>query len=357
MESANKGIKDSKIQVYKFWYGNNTLLCSGRIILGYFLLSPKYTRAIFSLLGIMSTEIVLIPTVSLDAPLPLTILSLLFTVFTLSFLILLCINNPGYIPKQEFPFARGPFNSPTVYTALLNHPNKQASIENSSLELVYNSSIIKLKPCRNCWIIRPPRAVHCIECNLCVEIFDHHCPWLGTCIGKRNYRFFLLFIFCLFVLIIVNLGICVVVLRNGIVLSSKNVGFFFRSSGAAMFFMLFMAIALIPVGGLCSFHMYLLCIGLTTNEAMKKKYYFPKSNPFAPVSCFRYAKNIFFSEKVSFYRLTDVIFDGNRDLCNDCPSEKAIKKNFNNTCDIELTLHEAKRRKPSGVCVTPTDEY
>ena len=64
-----------------------------------------------------------------------------------------------------------------------------------------------LSHCRTCRIIRPPRAFHCSRCDVCVEVHDHHCPWMGTCIGLRNTRFFVLFLFnasliCLFTFIL-----------------------------------------------------------------------------------------------------------------------------------------------------------
>ena len=45
--------------------------------------------------------------------------------------------------------------------------------------------------CINCAVSRPAqlRSKHCAGCG-CIEQFDHHCPWVNTCIGVKNIRYF-----------------------------------------------------------------------------------------------------------------------------------------------------------------------
>ncbi|EKM75385.1 hypothetical protein AGABI1DRAFT_46537 [Agaricus bisporus var. burnettii JB137-S8] len=47
--------------------------------------------------------------------------------------------------------------------------------------------------CARDGIVKPHRAHHCRNCGTCVLKFDHHCPWIGQCVGARNHKFFLIF--------------------------------------------------------------------------------------------------------------------------------------------------------------------
>jgi hypothetical protein len=45
---------------------------------------------------------------------------------------------------------------------------------------------------------RPARSKHCRSCDRCVARFDHHCPWINTCVGAANIGHFISFL-CLHV--------------------------------------------------------------------------------------------------------------------------------------------------------------
>jgi len=48
--------------------------------------------------------------------------------------------------------------------------------------------------CYSCENHKPFNAHHCSICDECVMEMDHHCVWIGQCVGARNHRHFLQFL-------------------------------------------------------------------------------------------------------------------------------------------------------------------
>jgi DHHC palmitoyltransferase len=87
-----------------------------------------------------------------------------------------------------------------LFLALCTHRLTDVSLRDPGIVLdkeipshVPPDRVYQYRFCDRCQVWQPPDGVHCPECNVCVSGYDHHCVWMGTCIGKRNYRQFVLF--------------------------------------------------------------------------------------------------------------------------------------------------------------------
>lgn len=49
--------------------------------------------------------------------------------------------------------------------------------------------------CFYCKVIKSSKTFHCMICGKCVEKFDHHCIYINNCLGHRNHKYFMMFLY------------------------------------------------------------------------------------------------------------------------------------------------------------------
>ena len=128
------------------------------------------------------------------------IIEISLLILTSFFGIICTCSDPGVIPQNKN------FKKLIEFNNIFNlNQNKLINIRGYQF---------KLKYCNTCKIVRAPGISHCKKCNCCVEKFDHHCPWIGNCIGKNNYKYFMCFLLFFNFLIFNNLIICCFYISN-----------------------------------------------------------------------------------------------------------------------------------------------
>ena len=117
-----------------------------------------------------------------------TFYSILKTFWILSNIIIIII---GFIIYFIFLFSY-------LFTALINpgFPKNEEILDKEIIKENY-------KYCDICliYVKIETKTIHCQMCDICIEEFDHHCPWTSKCIGKRNKISFYIFVGSVFILI------------------------------------------------------------------------------------------------------------------------------------------------------------
>lgn len=279
-------LKGKRLKKWQVFPGRNKFKCDGRLIMAVSTGILHFTVCLIvttvALFFSFECRLTLVTELEYGYLIP-AVCGILF-IFNMCCLLRTAWSDPGIIPRAM----------PTEAAFI-----EQLSIENQAksgvvqvgyrapprlLEIQVNGVPIKLKYCFTCKIFRPPRASHCSLCDNCVENFDHHCPWVGNCVGKRNYKYFYLFVFSLTLLCIFIFTFCIV---HIVLLTRKSGGILdaLKNSPGTVFEVVICFFSVWSVTGLTGFHSYLIALGLTTNEDIKgtwsKKRNHNITNPFS----------------------------------------------------------------------------
>lgn len=226
--------------------------------------------------------------------------------------------------------------------------NMSKNYNKYSIIHIKNGHIIKYIPCYTCNIIRPVRTSHCAECDNCTERFDHHCIWIGQCVGKRNYSYFILF------LVLLNTNSIFHIIINSIILSKEieNLYYLYKESDSSSLIstikfqdeLIFMSKKIIGITSflifyctcftlffilkLCISHLIYAFNNITFYENLKGKYLFFKRSIFFRKSyLYNFCYLISIRIPKSNFSYDKIIYIESEEVLNDDYSDKRNLKN------------------------------
>lgn len=129
-------------------------------------------------------------------------------------------NYPGYVHRY-----------PTLWYSNSRHDREGGDISRQAAA----SFKASYKDCLSCDMHVPNRSHHCPHCRKCIYILDHHCFFLGHCVGRKNLKYFL--VFCLYASVGCAVGIyhIMMVLKDQRKIVSRDSIFYFLPFSIVMY--------------------------------------------------------------------------------------------------------------------------
>jgi palmitoyltransferase ZDHHC9/14/18 len=176
---------------------------------------------------------------------------------------LTALSDPGFYPRSP----------PTA--------DVETGLRPATREHAVGAFIVTTKYCATCAHYRPPRCSHCAVCDNCVDRFDHHCPWVGTCVGRRNYRPFLTFVLAAAALCGWACALSIVQLWHAAEHAyNGDWGEAVAEYPASAVVAAYTFLAIWFVGGLGALHLWLVARNVTTYEHFRARYGGAAQNPY-----------------------------------------------------------------------------
>ncbi|KAL1347204.1 hypothetical protein HN51_020695 [Arachis hypogaea] len=269
----------SLIRTYRIWKGSNEFFCCGRFIFGPDIKSIFLT--IFLIVAPVAVFCAFVARKLLDdfshhSGYSIMIIVIIHTIFVLTALLLTSGRDPGIVPRNTRP----PEPDVHDWSANVNNEQNQRLSLPRTKDVIINGISVKVKYCDTCMLYRPPRCSHCSVCDNCVERFDHHCPWVGQCIGLRNYRFYYMFVFSATLLCLyIHAFSWVYIIR---IKDSEEISIWkaMIKTPASIALIVYSFISVWFVGGLTVLHTYLISTNQSTYENFRYRYDRQLVNPY-----------------------------------------------------------------------------
>ena len=176
--------------------------------------------------------------------------------------------DPGYVYYNTIDAETGViFNSTDEQSEILLTNGENLDSETSHMLSSTSDSArnIRLRRCGFCEIMQPLRTKHCTECQHCVRRYDHHCPWIGSCVGERNHKFFLAFLFSETLLVTWTVYVAINAFQH-----TRKWKEWFQINWMFLALTIFLILSLIVVGLLWLCHSYMMFTAQTTWEFMSR---------------------------------------------------------------------------------------